>query len=727
MANGTIELFSAGVYGFEKAPESGGENLSPAKMGVVGWTDQGPTNTPIEVRSVEEFTRIFGNVTNLGVTPIMIRGYFELGGERAVVVRVAPGDAVAATVTADSKFSWTAQGEGTWGNGLSIRIRGNPNFLDRTSGAETYTKYDIVVIGPSPADPTVQIGKETFEAVELTDPTLPGYVVDIMTDPTQGSELVDIAEITPGVPTQLDRSDVVGEAADDGDGTLGEYSGTLASLPLSLTLSIFHDVASVVGFVLIGAPVAGTQPLVAGTLPLGPSVKRDVFFSYTDDAGPTLQAITPDLASEDATGTANLIDSFDGSVVGTINFDTRVYSWTPASTVSAVAITVDYTHQYFTKDDGVGFFSFGDADAAASNTIEYSTGAWTLTWDDDAIAAKGGPFAAPIVGVGNIEATYVNLPSFADFALAGGTNGSAVSRSSISAPALEASASGIYALDAFDQPLNLVVPDFEGSLTVQADVVAFCKARSDSPSLKNRLYIAGFANGTTIAEAAKYVTIDQVSVFNSKTLAVYYNNVRYRRDDNIVETVPCTGFVAGIYSRTAQVKNVGRTPAGIGVGLISGPGIIGPEFELRRQDMDTLYQVNINPVFRSDATGFIINGGRLMTTDQRWRYVNSRTLNDFLMFRIDRLLQFAVFENNGPVLWGRVDSAVRGFMGSLFRLGFFGGTLPQEAYSVKVDSSNNDRTSNQLNVDVGFTAGTPVEFVVFRVQQPVGVATSTGA
>ena len=32
------------------------------------------------------------------------------------------------------------------------------------------------------------------EAVELTDPTLPGYIVDIMSDPTLGSQIVDVAE-----------------------------------------------------------------------------------------------------------------------------------------------------------------------------------------------------------------------------------------------------------------------------------------------------------------------------------------------------------------------------------------------------------------------------------------------------------------------------------------------------------------------------------------------------
>jgi hypothetical protein len=721
MANGTIELFSAGVYGFEKAPESGGENLSPAKMGVVGWTDQGPTHKPIEVRSVEEFTRVFGGTTNSGLTPIMIRGYFGLGGERAVVVRVAPGDAVAATITADAKFSFTAQGEGVWGNGLSVRIRGNPNYLDRTVGAEAYTKFDIVVIGPSPADPTVQIGKETFEAVELTDPALSDYVVDTMTDPTNGSELVDIAEITPGVPSQLDRAPQAAELIVAASGSFGPFSGTLAFLPLSLTFEVYNDVA-VIAAEAVGTPGGGV-PYVTGALVLveGPSLKRGTFIATYDNTGAF--TVTDDPTSEDATGLANLIDSFDGSIVGTVNYDTRAYSFTTAQNTTVVAVTVAYTHQYYTRDDGVGFFTFGDIDSSTTNSINYTTGAYLLTLEGDAAGAKGGPFAAP-AAVSNILTDYVNLPSFADYLLINGLDGSAVSRSSISAIALEPLEKGIYALDTFDQPLNLVVPDFEGSQTVQSDVVAFCEARSDSPALKNRLYIAGFANGTTVAEAAKYVTIDQVTVFNTKVLAVYYNNVRYRRDDDVVQTVPCTGFVAGIYSRTAQVKNVGRTPAGQGVGILSAPGVVGPEYELRRQSMDTLYQVNINPLFRSDATGFIINGGRLMSLNKRWKYVNARTLNDFLMFRIDRILQFAVFENNGPVLWERASSAVKGFLTSLFRLGYFGGTLPEDAFFVTVDSSNNSRSSNQLNVDVGFTAGTPVEFVVFRVQQPVGAATA---
>jgi len=725
MATNPVEIFSAGVYGFEKAPESGPENISPAKLGLVGWTDEGPSHLPIEVGSVEEFSRIFGGVNNKGELPIQVRGFFALGGERAVIVRVTPGDSVAATVTADSKFSFTAKGEGLFGNALSVRIRGNANFLDRTSGAEKWNKFDIIVIGPSPADPTVSIGKETFEAVQLTDADLPGFLVDVMSDPNFGSGIINVAEVTAGVPSQLLRDPAAAEAVADGDGTLGPYSGTLSKTPLlSQTLSIYHDRTPVAGetFGAAGTPAGGTpHTMTAETLVDGPSLKRGTLVITYEDAVAAPFTITDDPTSE-VDGVADLIDSFDSSVVGTIDYESRTFTFTTAQNTNVTPVEADYTPQYYVADDGLGFFD-GDVDPSTTNTINYETGAWILTFDDG--AAKGGPFADPVVGVDNIEADYVSLPLFADYDLTGGLDGSAVSRSAISAVALEPLGKGIYALDTFDQPLNLSVPDFEGSQTVQADIVAFCEARADNPTLKNRIFLQGFANGTTVAEAVKYVTIDQAGVLQSKVVASYYNNVRYRRDDGVVETVSVTGFVGGIFSRTAQTKNVGRAPAGIGAGLLNGPGIIGPEFNLSRPQMDTLYQVNINPVIRTDASGYIINGARTLSNDPRWRFVNTRTLNDFLMFRIDRILQFAVFENNGPSLWARAEAAVSGFMTSLFRLGFFGGNLAEEAFFVKVDGSNNDRESNTLNIDVGFTAGTPTEFVIFRVQQPVGQTSLT--
>lgn len=720
-----VQLLSPGVAGFEKTPATNQENLSPAKMASVGWTEKGPSHTPIEVGSVEDYERTFGPISNLGVTPIMVRGFFDIGGEEAIIVRVTPADSVAAAVDIDApaKYTFTLLGEGIYGNDYQIRVRGNRNFIDRTAGAEKWDKYDVLVLTPFGPDPSQQQAEETFEAVQFSDPTAAGYVVDVITDPTLGSQITTIAEVLGGDPAGMARTDVSAEAVTVGDGTLGPYTGTLAlGSPLSGTVVIYNDRPVVASEGTIGVPAAGTNPVVAGTLVDGPSAKRgSVAFTYTADlgGGGGSHTVTDDPTSEDSAGTANLIDDFDGSIVGTVNYDTRAYSWTTATTVDGVtAVLVGYTPQYFARDGGVNFFTFGDIDPSATNTINYETGAFALTWDDDAAATKGGPFPDPIAA-STIAADYVNLPQFVDYDFAGGLNGTAVSRAAISDPALEASERGIYALDKYEQPLNMIVPDFEGSQNVQADVIAFAEARLNDPYKQKRHPLLGFANGTSRQEAVNYVLVTQAGVFDTKVAAIFYNNMRYRRSDGLVQTVPITGFIAGCYARAASKKNVGRVPAGIDIGQLEGPGMIGPEFRLSRTDQNALFQARINPCVRSDATGFILNGDRLLSTQERWRFINARTLHDFLFFRIGRLLQFAVFENNGPSLWLKADETVRGFMLSLFRLGYFGGSTPDQAFFVKVDATNNTRGSNQLNVAVGFSPGIPAEFVVFTLEQPV--------
>jgi hypothetical protein len=49
-----LETKSPGVFGFERTPSRAPEGLSPAKAAFVGWTDEGLSNTPVEVRSFEE-------------------------------------------------------------------------------------------------------------------------------------------------------------------------------------------------------------------------------------------------------------------------------------------------------------------------------------------------------------------------------------------------------------------------------------------------------------------------------------------------------------------------------------------------------------------------------------------------------------------------------------------------------------------------------------------------
>jgi hypothetical protein len=166
------DFLSPGVYGIETAPARAAEGISPAKMGIVGWTERGPINKAIQVRSVSEFTRYFGPINPRGLTAISMRAFFGTGGQRSWVVRVAPADAVEAKVDIDAPIKWTftANGPGAWGNALAIYINGNRNFLDRTPGAEAWTKFDLKVLQPTAFNPAILGAAEVFEAIQFGDP-----------------------------------------------------------------------------------------------------------------------------------------------------------------------------------------------------------------------------------------------------------------------------------------------------------------------------------------------------------------------------------------------------------------------------------------------------------------------------------------------------------------------------------------------------------------------------
>ena len=116
-------------------------------------------------------------------------------------------------------------------------------------------------------------------------------------------------------------------------------------------------------------------------------------------------------------------------------------------------------------------------------------------------------------------------------------------------------------------------------------------------------------------------------------------------------------------------------------------------------------------------------GGRVITSDSDWKYVNVRRLLIFIEDSIDRGLQWVVFEPNDAPLWAQIRLNVGAFMHNLFRQGAFQGTTPRDAYFVKCDAettTQNDINLGRVNILVGFAPLKPAEFVVIQIQQMAG-------
>jgi len=181
--------------------------------------------------------------------------------------------------------------------------------------------------------------------------------------------------------------------------------------------------------------------------------------------------------------------------------------------------------------------------------------------------------------------------------------------------------------------------------------------------------------------------------------------------------IPPSGHMLGVYARIDIERGVHKAPANEVV-----RGIIGLQRLLNKEQHDILnpYPVNINVIrdFRNNNRGIRVYGGRVITSDSDWKYVNVRRLLIFIEASIDRGLQWVVFEPNAEPLWARVRRSISNFLTLVWRNGALEGAKVEEAYFVKCDRTTMTQTdidSGRLIVMVGVAPVKPAEFVIVRI------------
>jgi phage tail sheath protein FI len=181
--------------------------------------------------------------------------------------------------------------------------------------------------------------------------------------------------------------------------------------------------------------------------------------------------------------------------------------------------------------------------------------------------------------------------------------------------------------------------------------------------------------------------------------------------------IPPSGHTVGIYARTDIERGVHKAPANEVV-----RGITGLQRILNKEQQDILnpYPVNINVIrdFRDNNRGIRVYGGRCITSDSDWKYVNVRRLLIFIEASLDRGLQWVVFEPNAEPLWARVRRSITNFLTLVWRNGALEGTKPEEAFFVKCDRTTMTQTdidSGRLICIVGVAPVKPAEFVIVRI------------
>ncbi len=220
-------------------------------------------------------------------------------------------------------------------------------------------------------------------------------------------------------------------------------------------------------------------------------------------------------------------------------------------------------------------------------------------------------------------------------------------------------------------------------------------------------------------EATINLVKDYKNRFDSKYAALYYPWIKIYdplTDDNIF--VPPSGHMAGVYARSDTERGVHKDPANEII-----KSAVGLKVDLSKGDQEILNPIGINCTRAFPGRGIRIWGGRTISSDTLWKYINVRRLFIFLEKSIEEGTQWVVFEPNDEKLWARVRQTITQFLTRVWKDGALMGTTPEEAFFVKCDRTTmtqDDIDNGRLIVLIGVAPVKPAEFVIFRIAQWTG-------
>ncbi len=194
---------------------------------------------------------------------------------------------------------------------------------------------------------------------------------------------------------------------------------------------------------------------------------------------------------------------------------------------------------------------------------------------------------------------------------------------------------------------------------------------------------------------------------------------------NILEQVnrvmtlqPPSGAVAGVYAAVDRMRGVWKAPANVAVADISGVAV--KLNDRAQEDLNvTTTGKSINAIRTFAGKGSLVWGARTLAgNDNEWRYVPVRRFFNMAEESIKKATEPFVFEPNDRSTWVRVRAMVENFLTVQWRQGALAGSVPQQAFFVKIGLGETmtaqDILEGRMIVEVGMAAVRPAEFIVLR-------------
>jgi phage tail sheath protein FI len=666
------------------------EGVGTNTAGFVGATRRGPVEgPPTLVTSYAEFVRAFGGPFDLpGFAgwrdlPSAIRGFFDNGGQRAYVARVAAASAAGdtAAITLKGGFntrlaedtSTDAAGNAnkratlvslrgiTVGTKLILRMTRRGVTTDSAALTITTVNRDTGVVELNNAISTTTIF-EAANTVVITDRAKAALTADGQPDP--------LANPTDAKPDSF-------KLTASSSGTWGRdvrVAPAAQSAARSVAVALLSGAADDNRVELLSG--AGFYVNAWVEIDLGTSKRYRKVLAVD---GPVLKLSGPALTA------ADVVPAAGGARIATCEFALEISYTDP---VELVSVTERFSG--LTLENIPGRFY---RDQMASSALVVA----------DVPPASTHPLLFPSAADGIADR------------LAGGADNVPTPADVVGHDLGPNRKSGLRAIEEVDEVAILAAPGLVAQ-PVQNALISQCERLMDRFAVLDPVAGSGGAPATLAQIQA------QRDLYDSKYAALYYPRVLV--DDPLMPgtTRPLapSGHILGVYSRVDAARGVHKAPANEVV-----RGITDLETSVSKGAQEILNPRNINVIrdLRSMQRGLRNYGARCVTGESEWNYVNVRRLFIFLEESLDEGTQWVVFEPNDRKLWARVQQSVSLFLTRVWVDGALMGDRPEDAFFVRVDETTmteDDILNGRLIMEIGIAPVRPAEFVVIRIGQWLG-------
>jgi phage tail sheath protein FI len=736
------------------------EGVSTSTAAFIGKAEMGPLGKANLVTSFSEFQASYGSYLSDSYLAHSVFQFFNNGGRKTYVVRVAGVGAGVASVgfndrktTSAKTLTVRAANEGTWGNTLDIGIV--DSITDPTNLFSMQVYRDRSDLNP----PLPPLLLETIADVSM-DPAAPNFVRTVV---TAKSKYISVQEDTANqatAPAGFSRgaalavgngADVlklgVGNGGTEVAGVAGPpaTSGTSTSAASPSTnppadkrkLNINLDSDGPREIVIpqsatSGADVANTIQMAVRGLKANTPAKQSAYDGFTCTFGTTYVLTSGSKGLGSTVAVTNSVATPIQLLALVNKFRIRINGDGPHELTLAGPITDGSSIQQAINTAVRGITARRSANQTAFNNFSCNY---------DVTPGPGNPsflLTSGVAGTGSrVEVTNGTSPSqdVAQTLKLGATNmgievsGAAILRPAVSTAAPDGGADGATPQDAdymnglsildVIRDVNIVaIPGITSAAVVDAGS-NYCTQRADC------FFIGDIDRNDMTFDAAR-IFVSALTVKSSYG-AVYYPWLLMTDPTGASAQpvlTPPSGYVAGMYARIDSTRGVFKAPAGTEANIGGAVGLAATTTDAQQ---DFLNPIGLNVIRSFPASGIVIWGARTLATlvDPEYRYIPVRRTAIFLEQSIYNGIQYAVFEPNDTGLWSSLRLNINAFMMLQFRAGAFQGKTPTEAFFVKVDETTTtqaDIDAGTVNILVGFAPLKPAEFVVLQLTQKVNQA-----